>query len=254
MRGGFTVRWGRGLLMPGEASADAAAGLFALPLRAAALLDAALDNKYCQWLSQRAMDELEVIDSPAAAVVALDPVRSRLLAELSQPGSAASLAQRVGMSRQKVNYHLGALEEHGLVRAASERRWGGITERLVIASASSYVVSPVALGPAAADPGRTSDHLAASYVIALAARVVHEVAELWRRARKLGKRLPSLSVDTEIRFRSAAERSAFTNDLSRAISALVARYHDGAHVGGRSHRLIVLCHPLPEPHAEKEPS
>jgi hypothetical protein len=38
--------------------------------------------------------DVEVIDDPAAATVALEPVRSRLLAELSAPASAASLAAR----------------------------------------------------------------------------------------------------------------------------------------------------------------
>src|SRR5262249_52373476 len=52
----------------------------------------------------------------------------------------------------KVNYHLGTLETHGLVHVASERRWGGLTERLLVATASSFVVSPSALGPVAAAP------------------------------------------------------------------------------------------------------
>ena len=96
------------------------------------------------------MLDLEVIDDPAAATVALDPVRSRLLAELAEPASAAALAGRLGIARQKVNYHLRTLEAHHLVTVAGERRWGGLTERLLVASAESYVVSPDALGPAAA--------------------------------------------------------------------------------------------------------
>jgi len=80
------------------------------------------------------------------AGVALDPVRSRLLSELAVPASAATLAARVGLARQKVNYHLNALEAHGLVHRAHERKWGGLTERLLVASAASYVVSPGALG------------------------------------------------------------------------------------------------------------
>ena len=80
---------------------------------------------------------VEVIDSPAAATVALEPVRSRLLAEMAAPVSAATLASRVGLARQKVNYHLHALEAHGLVRLAEERKWGGLTERLLVASAAS---------------------------------------------------------------------------------------------------------------------
>ena len=160
------------------------------------------------------MLDLEVIEDPAAATVALEPVRSRLLSELTQPASAATLATRVGLTRQKVNYHLHALEAHGLVRLAEERMWGGLTERLLVASASSYVVSPSALGPVAADPNREIDRLSASYLVALGARVVREVSDLSRRAREAGKRLATLAVDTEVRFRSAADRAAFSKELT----------------------------------------
>src|ERR1022692_544786 len=94
---------------------------------------------------------VEVIDDPAAAVVALDPARSRLLSELAEPASAATLAGPLGIARQKINYHLRTLEEHQLVRVAEERAWGGLTERLMVATASSYIVSPVAMGAVAAD-------------------------------------------------------------------------------------------------------
>src|SRR5438045_731129 len=167
-----------------------------------------LDNNNCQCY-HLLMHDIQVIDDPAAATVALEPVRSRLLSELAAPASAAALAARLGLARQKVNYHLRALEAHGLARVAEKRRWGGLTERLLVASAASYIVSPSALGPVAADPGRMADHLSASYLIALAARVVREVGSLLRRAREVEKRLPTLSLDTEIRFRSAADRAAF---------------------------------------------
>src|SRR5258705_10773591 len=131
--------------------------------------------------------DLEVIDDPAVAVVALDPIRARLLAELAEPGSAASLANRVGLARQKVNYHLRALEAHGLVRPVEERRWGGLVERRLVATAAAYVVSPAALGNVASDPARSSDRLSARYLIALGARVVREVADLVRGAKEQGK-------------------------------------------------------------------
>jgi DNA-binding transcriptional ArsR family regulator len=189
------------------------------------------------------MLDVEVIDSPAAAVVALDPVRARLLAELSEPASAATLAERIGLTRQKVNYHLRTLEAHGLVEAAGERRWGGLTERLLRATAASYVVSPGALGAAANDPARARDRLSARYLVALAARMVREVGDLTRRAEVAGKRLPTLAIDTELGFRSAADRAAFTDELTAAVTSLVSRYH---HDGGRKHRLVVASHPTPK--------
>jgi DNA-binding transcriptional ArsR family regulator len=192
------------------------------------------------------MLDIQVISDPAAATVALEPMRSRLLSELASPASAATLATRVGLARQKVNYHLHALEAHGLVKLAGERKWGGLTERLLVATAASYVVSPGALGPVAADPDREVDRLSAGYLIALGARIVREVGELVRRASESGKRLATLSVDTEIRFRSPQDRAAFSHELTEAITRLVSKYHDETATGGRAHRLVVMAHPLPQ--------
>lgn len=200
------------------------------------------------------MLDIHVIEDPAAASVALEPIRSRLLAELASPASAATLAVRVGLTRQKVNYHLRALEAYGLVRPAHERKWGGLTERLLVATATGYVVSPIALGAVAADPNRDMDRLSASYLIALGARVVREVADLVRRAKKAGKRLATLAVDTEIRFRSATDRAAFANELTSAIATLVAKYHDESAPGGRAHRLVIVAHPVPQRSDSKERS
>ena len=196
------------------------------------------------------MLDIQVIDDPATATVALEQMRSRLLSELAAPASAATLATRVGLTRQKVNYHLNTLEAHGLVRLAEERRWGGLTERLLVATAASYVVSPRALGPVAVDPNREVDRLSASYLIALGARVVREVGDQVRRAHEARKRLPTLAVDTEVRFRSPTDRAAFSHELTDAITKLVSKYHNESAPGGRAHRLVVLAHPLPhKPHS-----
>ena len=200
------------------------------------------------------MIDIQVIDDPSAATVALEPMRSRLLSELATPASAATLGTRVGLARQKVNYHLRALEAHGLVQLAEERKWGGLTERLLVATAASYVVSPGALGPVVADPNREVDRLSSNYLVALGARVVREVGDLRRRAKKAGKGLATLAVDTEVRFQSAADRAAFTNELTEAIAKLVSKYHDGSAPAGRAHRLVIVAHPLPQKSNPQEPS
>jgi DNA-binding transcriptional ArsR family regulator len=198
------------------------------------------------------MLDVRVIEDPAAATVALNPMRSRLLAHLREPASAAALADHVGLPRQKINYHLRTLESHGLVRVVGRKRWGGLTERRMVATALAYVVSPSALGPAAVDPERRMDRLAASYLIALAARAVREVGDLLRRAHEAGKHLATLSVDTVIRFRSPEDRAAFSHELTEAINRLVAKYHDESAPGGRPHRLVLLAHPLPKPSKDSE--
>jgi hypothetical protein len=106
------------------------------------------------------------------------------------------------------------------------------------------------MGPVEASPERTTDRLSASYLIALAARAVREVGDLVRRAFASEQRVATLSIDTEVRFRSAAERAAFSAELAAAIADLASRYHDEQAPGGRLHRVVVLAHPLPSPLGE----
>src|ERR1700750_2729689 len=104
------------------------------------------------------MLDVAVIEDATAAGAALEPIRARLLAELVRPGSASSLAARVGQPRQKVNYHLRELERHGLVELVEERRKGNMTERVLQATASSYVISPSALAAVAPHPPPPPPH------------------------------------------------------------------------------------------------
>jgi DNA-binding transcriptional ArsR family regulator len=189
------------------------------------------------------MLDVTVIDDPAAAEVSLGPVRARLLAELAQPGSASTLATRVGLARQKVNYHLRALERHGLVELVEERRKGNMTERVMRATASSYVISPTALAAFAPDPDRSPNQLSALWLLALAARLVKEVGELLGRAKRARRPLATFAIDTELRFATASDRAAFAAELSNAVEALASKYHDEFAAGGRKHRLIVALHP-----------
>ena len=110
------------------------------------------------------------------------------------------------------------------------------------------------MGAVGADPAHSPDRLSASYLIALAARVVREVGGLLHRSEELDKRLPTLSIDTVIRFRSPADRAAFSKDLAEAVATIAARYHDEAAPGGRPHRLIVMAHPLSQPPQLSQPT
>jgi DNA-binding transcriptional ArsR family regulator len=188
--------------------------------------------------------ELDVIDAAAAAEASLDPIRARLLAELVEPASASGLAARVGMPRQKVNYHLRTLERHGLVELVEVRRRGNLPERVMRATAASYVISPAALGALAPDPQRAPDRLSARYLIALAARVVHEVGALLAGATTAGRRVATFAADGQVRFASAADRAAFAEELAAAITTLIARYHDESAPGGRAHRVVLAVHPV----------
>lgn len=189
------------------------------------------------------MLDLAVIEDPSAAETSLDPVRSRILAELAEPGSATMLAGRLGLPRQNVNYHLKALERHGLVELVEERRKGNVTERLLRATALSYVISPAALAAVQPDPSRAPDRMSARWLIAVASRLVRDVGELLAGATKARKRLATFAMDGEVRFASAADRAAFAEELASAVTFLIGKYHDEKATGGRAHRVIVAVHP-----------
>ena len=189
------------------------------------------------------MHDVAVIEDPAAAEVSLDPIRSRLLAELAHPGSATMLAARVGLPRQKVNYHLRTLEHHGLIHLVEERRRGNVTERMMQATAASYVISPAAMAAVAPDPGRAPDRLSARWLLALAAQLVGDVGALITGADKTRQRVATYALDGEIRFANPDDRAAFAAALTDAVTELTRRYHSDT---GRKHRLLIAVHPAPD--------
>ncbi|KOX21319.1 ArsR family transcriptional regulator [Saccharothrix sp. NRRL B-16348] len=189
------------------------------------------------------MLDVAVIEDPATAEVSLDPVRARLLAELAEPSSATMLAAKIGLPRQKVNYHLRTLEQHGLVELAEERRKGNMTERVMRATAASYVISPTALAAVQPDPERAPDRLSARWLLAVAARLVRDVGNLLTGAAKADKKVATFALDGEVRFATAADRAAFAEELATAVTTLVAKYHDESATGGRAHRVVVAVHP-----------
>ncbi|MGI9822920.1 helix-turn-helix domain-containing protein [Agromyces sp. Marseille-Q5079] len=193
------------------------------------------------------MLDVAAIEDADAAIASLDPIRSRLLAELAVPNSATGLGVIVGLPRQKVNYHLRTLEERGLIELVEERRKGNVVERVMRATASSYVITPSALASVQPDPSRAPDRLSARWLLALAGRLVQDVGRLLAGADREAKRLATFGLDGEIRFASAADRAAFADELGAAVLGLVSRYHDEAAPRGRDYRLVLALHPSANP-------
>jgi DNA-binding transcriptional ArsR family regulator len=190
------------------------------------------------------MQAIDVITGADRAVVALQRTRRRLLAELAQPDSAAGLARRLGLPRQRLNYHLRELEREGLVELIEERRRGNCVERVVRATARAFVISPDTLG-APADES-VQDRLSAEYLLTAAAKTVRDVAALRSSAKQAGKRLSTLTLEADVRFASADSRAAFADELAGAITALVAKYHDPKNPRGRRFRLLTVVYPSSE--------
>jgi len=166
-----------------------------------------------------------------------------MLERLAEPQSASGLARELKLPRQKLNYHLRELEKEGFVRLVEERRKGNCIERLYRATARHYVMDPALLGSLGADPEKIRDRFSSAYQVAVAAQAIRDLAALRERAEKAGKKVATFTLQTQVRFASAADRSAFAEELSNEVARLVAKYHDEKAAGGRSFRFFLGGYP-----------
>lgn len=186
---------------------------------------------------------LDIIDDPSRARTALQPIRLRLLQLLEQPRSAPQLAGDLGMPRQRVLYHLRTLEAQRLVVAHEHGTVGRRIDRSYVRTATSYAIAPRALGEAAIDPRAVADAFSATYLSALAGRALDDLAALGRAAAARHKRVPTLTVEAEVRFASPADQRRFADELASAVATLAARYHDADAPQGRTFRVFACGYP-----------
>lgn len=191
--------------------------------------------------------DLAVVGNAAGVAAVAHPERRRLLQALAErPDSAAGLAERLDDTRQRINYHLKALEEAALVELAAERPRRGFTEKIYRPVGRRFALDPAVLGPL--DAGATlpaaGDRWAAAYAVALASRTTRELTHLGDRAARESKRLAVGSMDTAVRLANPRAMEAFVNDLSRALAAIVAR-HDDRSGTARPFRVTLSTYPAP---------
>jgi DNA-binding transcriptional ArsR family regulator len=168
------------------------------------------------------------------------PIRVQILEALREPASAATVARRIGLPRQKVNYHLKELERAGLVELIEERRVGNFVESVYRAVARTFLVSPRV---AWADPRRMealrSQHSLETLVL-LGERLQRDAAGLLDRAAFDGEQIASASVIAEARFEDEADREAFLQEYLRTTAELLDRY--GAKEG-EPYRIALAAYP-----------
>lgn len=189
------------------------------------------------------MADLQFISAPGRAAAVIKPIRRQILAELKTPDSAAGLSRRLNLPRQRLNYHLRELEKEGFLECVEERRKGNCTERMLKTTARAFVITPEALGVLGESADAGTDRFSADYLANVASRTLGDIADLSARATAEGRRIATLTLETEIRFSSTASRAAFAEDLSDAIARIAAKYHDDAAPAGRRFRLVTLVHP-----------
>ncbi|MHC4975029.1 MAG: ArsR/SmtB family transcription factor [Planctomycetota bacterium] len=174
----------------------------------------------------------------------LHPMRRRLLESLDEPKSAAGLARELSIPRQKIGYHLRALEGSGLVSLHSTRRVRNCEERLVMRSARSYLISPEAIGPLGdVPPEDRRDRFSWAYLVGAAGRVLRDLTTLRRRADNAGQQLATFTLETEARIGSPAQLNEMLTDISNAVADAVRKHHDENHPDGRVFRVVLGSYP-----------
>lgn len=187
---------------------------------------------------------VDLVHEPARAAALLHPLRQRILKALAEPDSASGVARRLDLPRQKTNYHLRELEREGFLELVEERRKGNCVERVVRATARSYLIDPTAVGGLSDEaPGATQDRFSATYLVAAAARIIRDLATLRARAARADQRLATMTLETELAFPSPAARHAFAEELSNEIARLVAKHHSPTDDSSRPHRLVLGLYP-----------
>ncbi len=194
---------------------------------------------------------VELVEQAERAAALLHPLRLRILEALREPDSAAGLARRLHLPRQRVNYHVRELARARFLERAGQRRRRNMLERRYVARARAYVLSPELLGRLGADARRVEDTFSAAYLLALTAQVQAELGRAGQQAAVQGKRLATLSLSSELRFESAAQRAEFARALERVVLEAIGRYAsparrpDGSPAAGRPYRLVLGCYPIP---------
>lgn len=192
-------------------------------------------------------DALATVDATGQARSLLDPVRVRILQRLQEPDSAAAAARDLGVPRQRLGYHVRELVKQGLLEHVEDRRRGTTVEKLLRATARTYLIDPAILGPLGTDPSAVADRFSAAYLVAVAARTIREVAGLRRRSSEAGRKLATLTLQVDVRFSSPEDQNGFAEDLAECLADLSARYGNPQAPGGRTFRFVAQGYPAPAP-------
>jgi DNA-binding transcriptional ArsR family regulator len=195
-----------------------------------------------------------LLDEPDRLRVGLTPIRRRLLERLRQPASATQLASELAMGRQRVNYHLRALEKAKLVDLVEERQRRGCVERILIARAQAFIVDPGVMtaktgsgsggaAPAPAVSRAVQDKFSAEHLVETAADVVRDVTRMRVQAEKQGVRLLTFTMQTDISFAEPGDLERFTTAVAEFVAREAAKFHTPT--GGRRYRVVIGGHPSP---------
>ena len=192
-----------------------------------------------------------VADGSRAAVLMQHPVRRTIVALARSPISATEIAGRLGLPRQRVNYHVRKLERARFLRPAERRVRRNMIEQRYVATAQTYVIAPELLGALAPHANAVRDGASAAALFSIASRAQADMSRVVAEADATGTRVATISMTADVRFENSDQRAAFASALESAVTDIIAKHSapfsppDGADAPGRPYRLFLGCHPIP---------
>ncbi|GMR13117.1 MAG: helix-turn-helix domain-containing protein [Gemmatimonadota bacterium] len=186
---------------------------------------------------------ISIIDRTEAAAALLSPVRMEILRLLREPDSAAGVARRLDLPRQRVSYHVRALKDVDLLWDVGERRKGNFVEKLVQSTGRHYLIAPQALGELGAHLDEAQDRFSSAYLVGMVSEAVRDVCTLRQHSKRVGKKLATLSLETEVHFLDPAAQNAFAEELATCMTRLTKKYDHKRGLGGRSFRFMLAGYP-----------
>lgn len=167
---------------------------------------------------------VEIIDDPGQVAALAHPIRVAILDALRSANSASGVARAIGETRQKTNYHVRALEDAGLIRAAGERRVGNFVERLYQSVAGTFVVSSRLAWSDDRRIDALRSQLPLEQLVEMGEGVQHDAIALLDRAAFDGDEIPCAAVDASVRLRDQDARAAFLEEYLAALKPLLKKY------------------------------
>src|SRR5690606_16461006 len=122
-------------------------------------------------------------------------------------------------------------------------RVGRRIDRTYVRTATSYAIAPKTLGGAAVDPRMIADAFSSAYLTAVAGRALNDIAALNRAAATRGRRLATLTLETEVRFATPEDQRRFADEFTAAFTASAAKYHTPGAPHGRTFRVFAGGYP-----------
>jgi DNA-binding transcriptional ArsR family regulator len=189
------------------------------------------------------MQEVQLIENAEKAGELLKPIRIKILSVLDKPRTCPEIAGLLGLTTQKINYHVRVLRDAGLVRLLEEHRKRGIMEGVYQAVARSYWISPRLVGK----PGGRSavrERASLAYLLQLAEELQIDIGHLAEASD--AESVPSFGLDARIELRDAGDRAAFMEEIEQSIQDLARKYGARKYdkpVKKRAFKLVFACYP-----------